>query len=74
MSKYPKAKMPDYGDGPEPCDDCAYKDKRIAELEDDFRTIVIRANGYAKRLAALGEDANLFFTALPLMAEGGGDE
>ena len=33
MSKYPKAKMPDYGDGPEPCEDCAIKDKRIAELE-----------------------------------------
>ena len=40
MSKYPKAKMPDYGDGPEPCEDCAIKDKRIAELEADKENLL----------------------------------
>ena len=40
MSKYPKAKMPDYGDGPEPCEDCAYRDKRIAVLEEEVKDAV----------------------------------
>lgn len=33
MSKYLKAKMPDYGDGPEPCKDCTILRSRIDQLE-----------------------------------------
>lgn len=71
MSKYPNAKMPDYGDGPEPCEDCAILNKRIAELEgllrdvyEDGHTKLMKNEVYRSWCDHVGK----------ALSEGGGDD
>ena len=63
MSKYPKAKMPDYGDGPEPCEDCAIKDKRITELKAERRRAMVHLEEM-KRLYEESTDVDNLVAAL----------
>lgn len=66
MTDYKKAKPIDYGDGPEPCEECAYKQKRITELEDVLKKIW--------KISSNRRGVRVLIAEVIHISEGGGDE